>query len=281
MPIYKDIQAYVNISSGEIDLFRGLMKAMKGIGFVDELHGTKHLAQFDNPLNTTQKISCEICDLLIFSYNGTQARFTFLQNKKNFAKSYKGINNISLPLRQRYLLGTFPLISMKNKEKHIPNDIFINRTLDSIGSLGVFYIDTSGQINMDYSIVSLMSTSGSFSAFDYEKNHNRTFSFTGVSNKIRLINSYEEVEACVDLNQFETNLMNMKIGEPISNLDKTYADYIISSIESVLGKEINDNTENIISDLKKIRKEHNIESREVNKHGIPVFHVAIINTKQK
>ena len=281
MPIYKDIQAFVNISSGEIDLFRGLMKAMKGIGFVDELHGTKHRAQFDNPLNTTQKISCEICDLLIFSYNGTQARFTFLQNKKNFAKSYKGISNISLPLRQRYLLGSFPLISMKNKEKHIPNDIFINRTLDSIGSLGVFYIDTSGQINMDYSIVSLMSTIGSFSAFDYEKNHNRTFSFTGVSNKIRLINSYEEVEACVDLNQFETNLMNMKIGEPISNLDKTYADYIISSIESVLGKEINDNTENIISDLKKIRKEHNIENREVNKHGIPVFHVAIINTKQK
>jgi len=49
MLLHTDIQAYTSIHSSEVDLFRGLMKALKGIVYTDELHGTKHQAQFDNP----------------------------------------------------------------------------------------------------------------------------------------------------------------------------------------------------------------------------------------
>jgi len=93
---------------------------------------------------------------------------------------------------------------MTNEEKHIPADIFLNRNLDSIGSLGVFYVDTSSQINMDYSIMSLMSTSGSFNTSDYDKNHSRTFTFKGVIKNIWKIKTFEEVEACINLPNLKT-----------------------------------------------------------------------------
>jgi hypothetical protein len=280
MPLYTDIQSHTSIHSSEVDLFRGFMKALRGIGYTDELHGIKHQAQFDNPLNATKHVNCEICDILIFVYNGTQARFTFLQNKKKFSKKYKGINNISLPLRQRYLLGNFPQIFMKNKEKHIPADIFSNRSLDSIGSLGVFYIDASGRINMDYSIMSLMSTTKSFNASDYDKNHNRTYTFSGNINNIRTVHSFEEVEACINLPEFENHLLNMKVGEPLEKLEKSYANYILSSIEETISMDPFDENRDILSDIQEIRREHEIKKQDFNRRSVPTFHVAVINTKK-
>ncbi len=288
MPLYTDIQAYTSIHSSEVELFRGLMMALKGIGYTDELHGTKHQAQFANPLNLKNKVNCEICDVLLFVYKGTKARFTFLQNKKNFSHKYKGINKISLPLRQRYLLGNFPSINMTNKEKNIPTDIFTTRTLDSIGSLGVFYIDSTGKINMDYSIMSLMSTSGKFSASDYDKNHNRTYSFSGTINNLRIIHSYEEVEACGDLSQFETHLLNMKIGEPLDNIEKSYANFILSSIEETLSVDVKNkiipsymnDVDEILSDINQIRDKLNIGKQQLPSQSNPTFHVAIINANK-
>lgn len=280
MSLYNDIQLHANPNSGEVALFRALKTAMSGIGYVNELHGTKYQVDFDNPLNPSKIVTCELCDLLVFVYRGTEARFTFLQNKKKFSPKYKGNDKISLPLRQRYLLGEFPQIVMKNKLLHIPKDLLNNRVLDSIGSLGVFYLDNSGKINMDYSIMSLMCTTSSYIFSDYDRNRTRTFSLSGTVNLIRTINFFQEVEACSDLTNFESYLLNMKIGEPITTSNKFESEYVLASIESILENDSKVNNKEIIGDLQNIRKEYGIQKNETRNYGLPAFHVAIINAEK-
>jgi len=309
MSIYSDFQNQkLSNKSNEIDCFRGLMKAMKGIGYVNELHGTKYQVVFDNPLIPHNKndIACELCDLLILVYNKTNARFTFLQNKRKFSKNYIPNTKISLPLRQRYLLGDFPSIKMKDPSLYIPNDILVNRTLDSIGSLGVFYYEyNTGNINMDYSIMNLMNNPNSFNGYDYDKNHSRVFHFNGIVNLITTkANGFQELDACGNLIDFEKNLLNMTIGEPLNNGNHPLFDYILTLIENGIKKDKKDLIENgikkdekdnsekgldeivleidnILNDINNIRKEKNIRKDEKYNFSMPSFNFAIINAKKQ
>lgn len=82
MSLYVEIQKHAKTSSGEVDLFKALQKSFKTFADVMNVHGTKYQMKFNNPLDITEEISCEIADLLIFVYDENEARFTYLQNKK-------------------------------------------------------------------------------------------------------------------------------------------------------------------------------------------------------
>lgn len=181
MSLYVEIQKHAKVSSGEVELFKALQKSFRTFADVMNVHGTKYQMEFTNPLDITEEVSCEIADLLIFVYNENEARFTYLQNKKAYSSTYLPNGEISIPLRQRYLLGNFPIIKAKNKSIYVPSTTFSSRILDSIGSLGVFYTDSLGLINMDYSIMSLMHTTELYTNLDYSSNKTKKFSFSGKS----------------------------------------------------------------------------------------------------
>ncbi|MDD3106216.1 MAG: hypothetical protein PHP65_00220 [Bacilli bacterium] len=256
MSIYHSIQSLVSFSAREEDIFRAFANSFSSIGDPLELHGTKYRVSFNNPLDVTKNVSCEISDLLLFVYKGTTARFTFLQNKKAKNTSYVPNGYNGIPLRQRHLLGDFPLITAVNKKIYFPPNLFSSRTLDSIGSLGVFYIDSSHKINMDYSVMNLMQTTGIYNSVDYDGNHNRTFSFSGKSSNIRLVKGYYEIESCSNLIDFESNILKLVIGEPITNNNYSISEFILSVVEKAI--EENECRFASLDDIKIIRKEHGI-----------------------
>lgn len=280
MSIYGDIQKYATPKSSEVDQFRALMKAISKMGYTNELHGTKHQVTFDNPLATAHELSCELCDVLIFVYKKNEARYTFLQNKKTISTSYKPAYKINIPLRQKHLLGEFPYVKMRNKELSIPSDIFKNRILDSIGSIGVFYADKMGMLNMDYSIMSLMKLGKVVTKLDYDKNRSRVHEFNGVNSKVRTINHFDEVESCNNLIEFEKHLINMKIGEPITSTKQETSMYVIGLIKEILIKDSSQNVEKYLNDIEKISKFNEIHQKINNDNSsvnYPNFKIAIID----
>ncbi len=283
MSLYVEIQKHAKTSSGEVDLFKALQKSFKTFADVMNVHGTKYQMKFNNPLDITEEISCEIADLLIFVYDENEARFTYLQNKKAYSSTYLPNGEISIPLRQHYLLGNFPIIKAKNKSIFIPSTIFSGRILDSIGSLGVFYTDSLGLINMDYSIMNLMHTTELYTNLDYSSNKPKKFLFNGIPLNTRKIKGYLEIESCPDLVYFEQSIKALKIGEPIVASSPYISDYVLSLVEDAIRN--NECEFSSVDDILKLRQKLSISrSQDINaiiaSKDLPNFKLAVINVKK-
>lgn len=259
MSLYKDIQIYAKPTNNEVALFGALLKAFSTIGDTYQVHGKKYQVKFDNPLNTkaAQK-SCEIADLLLFVYDGVNARFTFLQNKKAKPR-YIPNGTIDIPVRQRFLLGNYPDIYPAGKIV-FPQKLFSTHILDSIGSLGVFYTDPMGQINMDYSVMSLMSCLKTVNWLDYDSNASAKHVFSGIIGKVNKVKGYKEVEACSTLNDFEKHLINMEIGEPITSSNGATVHRVLEIVVSALKSIKTSHTS--VSDIIKIQMEFDEKYRK-------------------
>lgn len=239
-------------------LFRALLKSFSVIGDAYEVHGKKYQVKFDNPLNVLAKQkSCEIADLLLFVYDGVKARFTFLKNKK-VRHAYLTNGTIDLPLRQHHLLGKYPDIYPVG-QRVFSKTLFSSHTLDSIGSLGVFYIDGTGKINMDYSIMSLMRCLKTPTWHDFDGNKKSKFVCSGSSGAIRTVKGYDEVEACTNLVQFEKHLLNMEIGEPIESIHSELRYQVLEIVENAV-KSLNLPSRTRI-DIRNIRSEYDVVYR--------------------
>lgn len=272
MSLYSDIQMYAKPSAGEITLFRALLQSFSIIGEAFEVHGKKYQVKFDNPLNTlAPQKSCEIADLLLYVYDGVKARFTFLQNKK-VRHAYLPNGTIDIPLRQQHLLGKYPDIYPVGK-RVFSKTLFSGHKLDSIGSLGVFYTDSTGRINMDYSIMNLMNCLKTPTWHDFDGNKKAKFVCTGGSGVIRTIKGYDEVEACPDLIEFEKHLLNMQIGEPIESIDNELRYQVLELVESAI--QSTKSTGTTLQDIRKIRLEFDkifqrrLNNQYINNANIP------------
>lgn len=282
MPLYCDIQIGISKASNEVEIFRNLLEAIKKIGFVSEMHGPKNYqVEFDDPFIEPLTTRCELCDLFILVIKDDNARFTFLQCKRDFSKKYIPNGTTSIPLRQNYLLKNKPEIYPHVKKFNIPRTLLSKSLLPSIGTLGVFYLESSGNINMDFSIMGLNHTSSIIGVADFQKNANKVYTCHGVKNQVRKLNGYDEVECLDNLNDFESYLLDLKIGEPVSSNNRLNSIFALTIAKDALLKEPLTNS-NTISKIELLferldyRTIDNFDSKATLAHMI---NVAVIDVK--
>ncbi|MFZ4545214.1 MAG: hypothetical protein ACOYOA_14265 [Saprospiraceae bacterium] len=148
-------------SDGEIKLFRKMSNILSrtyNVTFIAETH--KQSVSYHSIAIKGAAIR-EISDLWIIAFSPlkSRARMTFLQ-----AKYHRGILGTATPsfkgeFFQYELLSERPLIKNVGKKFTFPTDILSFSCCTSIGSYGVFFIDSSGQIDMAYSSASYLSLS--------------------------------------------------------------------------------------------------------------------------
>lgn len=209
-----------NTKIGEIELFRALIDSLTSNSYSFEIHGRKGLVSFKNPAQCSSSLSnikCELCDVVIVSFNSSEIRTTFLQakyfRKYNFSAT---LGNLSFPVRQHYLLSSFPLFEPKGKATfYFPKDCLEKRTLDSIGSFGIFYKKNKNIFDMSYQIASLWKSVGKIPNHKFCDNTNFKYRFSGTIDKVNCYKNFSELEACSGLDSFEAALLNMQIGDPI------------------------------------------------------------------
>lgn len=257
----------------EIDLFRAFKAALSSGANALEFHGNKHQVEYDDPFIIGNKVSCELCDLLLVTYNLKEVRFTFMQNKskterissgKKINSRYKGLHNTSdIPIRQQYLLGHFPEITGVGVFS-IPNRILINRNANSIGSFGVFYNDSYGEFDMCYSIAAFMKTGTGFRIDDFKRNSRKLYEFEGFPNNVlpdktfwehSYLYSYwykrliDEVQCTNDLDSFEYFLRRMLVGNRLSESDFDTKNFIVDALKKVANNNKNNNNAGLLKDV--------------------------------
>lgn len=242
MSLYADIQPGLSSKSKEVTIFRELLKSLRKIGLVHEMHGPKtYQVEFRDPVFAPLTTRCELCDLFIVVLKDGKGKFTFLQCKRDFSANYLMNNITAIPIRQFYLLGYRPEIYPHTKSFIIPRTILSEALTPSIGTLGVFYLDSLGKVNMEYSVMELMHTNSSIGVVDFQKNVNKNYSFQGRYKHIRTINGYEEVERLEHLDDFEKHLLDLKIGEPITHSNQESSSFALNIAKKVLSESITPN----------------------------------------
>ena len=227
------------IKIDEVILFRKLIESLVSCTHSYELHGSKGQVKFNNPANCSSSqvdIQCELCDVAIVSFNEIEVRITFLQAKKGNDKYTPLGHNLSLPVRQHYLLSSFPIIAPVGKAvKLYPKNTLSNKILDSIGSFGVFY-KKGKTYDMDYQIANLRNSKTIIPNFKYCSNQASKYDFIGTKNRVKSITisglAYNEVEGCDNLDSFEIYIRDMLIGDPINASNPLLLSVILKIVKS-------------------------------------------------
>lgn len=267
----------------EVYLFSNLIKALTLNAYAYELHGSKGQVEFDNPAacaSSAKQVQCELCDVAIISFDAEEVRLTFLQAKMG-KKSYKPLGaKLELPVRQHYLLAKYPTIKPIGRAvKMYPHNALSNKKIESIGSIGVFYKTTTGY-DMDYQIASLRKTSKLLiHNYKYCSNLSEKYNFIGTKDNIRDITIspsevYSELEACTNLNDFETHLRNMVIGDPINISNGNLLSVIIKKVYEE--RKNNDNNPVINSFIEKFGNDYNGTSDDIYEGETDKFSIKIL-----
>lgn len=137
-------------SDNEIKLFRKLSEVLKknhNVDFIEETH--KHTVSFKST-TITQIANREISDLWIIMYSPSKkiAKNTFLQAK--YSRDHLKNNKFKADFFQFELLSKrLELLSGSSFNFH--KNTLKDGCCDSIGSYGIFYVDSYSQIDMAYS----------------------------------------------------------------------------------------------------------------------------------
>lgn len=198
----------------EVDLFRKMSKILSAtynVTFVEETHQHR-ISYHSNTINQTALR--ELSDLWIIAFSQSQKRIrtTFLQ-----AKYHR--NNI-LPTGvfhadyfQYELLSTRPKL-LSGSSFNFPADILTFSCCDSIGTYGVFYIDSTKSIDMAYccasnlNVGSVPTTYGQFSV---------DLAFPTIPSAVNNCNCdvCSELNYTYDIDVFTDNLLQLNIGAEI------------------------------------------------------------------
>lgn len=208
----------------ETELFGALEDAFKAVYGkrckVEECHGTKYQVEYEYYPFSNFMVRCELCDILLIvegRYKGEEmTKYTFLQAKRsNFDVPGKG--KFRAGLRQHYLLSQFP--DVKGVNRSLPKSLLSNHITESIGSFGVFF-EEGGGYDMVYSIANNI---GQWSLRGATKpvkdNGSRIHRFNDMTRKTQIhkfgVKEYEERLYCKSIDEFQTAVDNMLVGEPL------------------------------------------------------------------
>jgi len=236
----------------EVNLFRQLSDELNtrfsSSTFISETHGRKGFIEYQSRIKGGRKV-VEISDLLIITYNKMKHEFriNFLQAK--YKKTpYKNFISFRGNVYQRELLAEKPDI-MDIHSLGFHRNILNFTNYMSITAYGIFYVDTSGEIDFLYTMPEYL----------FPKNlHTKT----GITNFYFSRGSYcpylrctygmmhdETISTC-SLNIFTSELLAGRIGAP---LDHMYIPYVSRKITSMLS--FNPNNV-VLSQLNEILKEY-------------------------
>ncbi|GHU76324.1 hypothetical protein FACS189461_3750 [Spirochaetia bacterium] len=221
-------------SINEICAFRAMAEVFKKnpptkAVFVEETHGGVGKVEFfSTTINDT--IKREIADLLIIVNNKIQheMRMSFMQAKIH--KNGKGTpSKFLVDVFQYELLRNRPQITpLGSVAKKFPPDILKDRGYKSITSYGVFYFDNSDELDFLYTIPESMNRILSWKPGITKNTKTRTYELLPIKSPSRIGfppckgTPYETI-CTYDIDQYEADIINGYIGEPIRDPKIAYS----------------------------------------------------------
>lgn len=278
-------------------LFECLNKSFGKIANSDVIHGKKGQVKF-RMSGTTYEEECEAADLIIFSFNKSEIRYTLLQNKTKHKDIYYGTMPFQISVRQLMLLSEKPKLEVMGSSRYLHEEILSSAVLDSVGSIGVFHknrclITNRDYFDMNYMIASRVAHNSRVTPSQFLKNSQRVAKFNGTINKTVIKSGFEEIEAVTNLVAFEYSIRKMLVGTPIlfdtdNNIEKEILELFLYKIKE--GKERNEKNEDRLNNttytnLIQLLEEHSIRINEnkikqFKKANFPTI-VLVDNTKEK
>jgi hypothetical protein len=214
----------------EVAVFRAMHKCFNlahKSTLIEETH--QNYVHFDSLcLPTTTQIKREISDLWIIAYSpkNKDARMTFLQAKfkSKLMKHPFPYFKFSGEYFQYELLANRPDIINASKF-NFPKDILSFSDFESIGTYGVFYLDSKGDIDMAFSIANQLHYNRPATK---NRQTSRQFMIPILKTLIQKnINGEDELCSSLSLDDFEQCVINLKVGAQfISNYPILF--YVIS-----------------------------------------------------
>jgi hypothetical protein len=207
-----------NTQDSEVALFRKMKNILSQHYLVDLIEETHmHYVEFhSNTLNQT--VRKEISDLWIIAFSPTRnkARMTFLQAK------YERTNNLSITPKftgdffQYELLSTRPQINNVGRKFLLPPDILSFSCCSSVGSFGVFFIDSNSDIDLAYCSANQLTNLSRIPTT--KTNNNVTLQMPALQLPINFCNCTicTELLNCLDIDTFTTSLINLEIGAELT-----------------------------------------------------------------
>lgn len=200
----------------EVDLFRKMADVLSltyNVTFVEETH--QQYVTYISPQMLVPSTR-EISDLWIITYSPQQrrSRMTFLQAKYRRGNMGPAQPSFHAEYFQYELMSKRPtLTGSTSKQFAFPNDILSFSCLHSLGSYGVFYVDSSGDLDLSYCCAHYLSTSN-LPPRNYAS-YAITLDMPGSSaNSIGYCThgSWTELICCFDIDKFTNSLLQLEIG---------------------------------------------------------------------
>jgi hypothetical protein len=212
----KELNRKITAGDTEVDLFRKMadvLSATYNVTFVEETH--QQYVTYMSPRMLVPSTR-EISDLWIITYSPEKkrSRMTFLQ-----AKYHRGIMGPTQPsfhaeYFQYELMSRRPKLTKSSSKRFaFPNNILSFSCLHSLGSYGVFYVDSSGDIDLSYCCAHYLSTSAP--APRKYSSYKITLDMPASSaNRIGHCThgSWDELICCFDIDKFTKSLLKLEIG---------------------------------------------------------------------
>lgn len=205
-----------NAGDTEVDLFRKMADVLSltyNVTFVEETH--QQYVTYMSPQMLVPSTR-EISDLWIITYSPQQqrSRMTFLQAKYRRGNMGPAQPSFHAEYFQYELMSKRPtLTGSTSKRFAFPNDILSFSCLHSLGSYGVFYVDSSGDIDLSYCCAHYLSTS------NLPPRNYASYAITldmpvPSANVIgRCVHgTCPELICCFDINKFTNSLLKLEIG---------------------------------------------------------------------
>lgn len=216
-------------ADGEVALFKKLAKILAcnyNVTFIKETH-QDYVSFYSETLST--KVKREISDLWIIMYSPIkrQARMTFLQAKyqpndwwRSNRFSFKG------DFFQHELLSTRPQI----ESVQFPDNILSYTSNSSIGSFGVFYHDSFGDIDLAFASADSIQCTARIPTTS--RSAKRTMEFPDIGMLDFLVKKENEcsLTATLSINSFTSALLNLMIGADIL-IDRTILSFVSKSLK--------------------------------------------------
>lgn len=221
----------------EISLFRKMsiiLSSSYHVSFVEEIHA--RLVQYTSVAISADAVR-ELGDLWIIAYSPTQgvAKMTFLQAKylrRNLALR----GRFRADFFQYELLATRPAL-VNGGTFNFPSDILSFSCCDSVGSYGVFYKNSSKEIDFAYCSAALL-TATSPSPTSYGK-FNVRVEFPTATQSVNDCHCHvcSELNYTYDIDDFTQNLLQLNIG-----VDIHHYPHILAYLQSFLPRARNADT---------------------------------------
>lgn len=216
---------------GEVTCIDAIIKALKNGNYPNvmakKLHQRKctFSAKGMNP-------SREICDIFLILRYKDYYRFTFIQNKSRIKHIYNGLDNFTIDAGQHYLLVNTPPFTYNN----VTYNVLTNSVFDTVTSYSVFYKNSNGDIDFDFSSANscVCSNCNSFSCCNFRKKQHCTASHKHWLNTKIFKNQFNDFISLGNIQDIESNL---HFGEVVKADDEKFTE-LSALIFNVGGKHI-------------------------------------------